>query len=141
MPPYASESAVRLRFQLTDETRTPPDLLAACLEEAHDIVTRFLGPDAPSSPPEPVVLAETLLAGAAAFRALQAACAQEHPRLTMGDQTIDDASRPRNLAGVADAAVELAWRLLEPYGPETPPRAPGDATTTQPILGEASLCP
>ncbi len=141
MPPYASESDVRLRFQLNDETRTPPDLVAACIEEAHDIVTRFLGSVAPASPPTPVVLAETLFAGAAVFRALEAASAQEHPRITIGDQTIDDASMRQRLAEVARTAVDLAWSLLAPYGPRIPARAPGDATATQPILGEVPPCP
>lgn len=141
MPPYASESDVRLRFQLTDEARTPSALIAACLDEAHDIVTRFLGAVAPDAPPTPVVLAETLFAGAAVFRALEAASAQEHSRITIGDQTIDDASMRRRLAEVARTAVEWAWSLLEPYGPQTPARVPGDATATQPLLGEVPPCP
>ena len=110
MAAFTTESAVRDKFQLTDTTLVPSALVTGSINDAHEIVLRFLDPvfDVPS-PDAEVVLGETLLSGAHLLRSLSSSEAFTQKRLTIGGQRIDVARRFEALNDAADSAEEQAW--------------------------------
>jgi len=134
---FTTEDDVRLRFQLNDEVEAPSSLVAACIDEAHGHILRFLDPqyDVPA-PPAALVVGETFLAGAGVLRALASKRAQAPTGVTVGGQRIDDSARFQSLAATAAAAVDQAWSFLEPYLVDRPVRIPIESTETVPVLGE-----
>ncbi|MDZ4861559.1 MAG: hypothetical protein SGI88_21510, partial [Candidatus Hydrogenedentes bacterium] len=132
------EASVRLRFQLNDPTLVPADLIAACIEDAHAEVERFLDADTETDPPdEALVTGETLLAGAYVFRAIAAKDAFAQRNVTIGGQRLEAGERFRALTAVAALTEKQAWFLLEPYLTEQPARLILDSTPTTPVIGEA----
>ncbi len=134
---FTSESAVRDKFQLTDTTLVPSGLVTGSVDDAHEIVLRFLDPafDVPS-PDAEVVLGETLLSGAHLLRSLASSEAFTQKRLTIGGQRIDVARRFEALNDAADSAEERAWHVLEPFVLARPAPKVADVTETTPIVEE-----
>ena len=134
---FTSESAVRDKFQLTDTTLVPSALVTGSIDDAHEIVLRFLDPvfDVPS-PDAEVVLGETLLSGAHLLRSLSSSEAFTQKRLTIGGQRIDVARRFEALNDAADSAEEQAWHVLEPFVLARPASKVVDVTQTTPIIEE-----
>ena len=137
MAAFTSESAVRDKFQLTDTTLVPSALVTGSIDDAHEIVLRFLDPvfDVPS-PDAEVVLGETLLSGAHLLRSLSSSEAFTQKRLTIGGQRIDVARRFEALNDAADSAEEQAWHVLEPFVLARPASKVADVTDTTPIIEE-----
>ena len=134
---FTSESAVRDKFQLTDTTLVSSALVTGSIDDAHEIVLRFLDPvfDVPS-PDAEVVLGETLLSGAHLLRSLASSEAFTQKRLTIGGQRIDVARRFEALNDAADSAEERAWYVLEPFVLARPASKVADVTDTTPIVEE-----
>ncbi len=134
---FSSESAVRDKFQLTDTTLVPSALVTGSIDDAHEIVLRFLDPvfDVPS-PDAEVVLGETFLSGAHLLRSLASSEAFTQKRLTIGGQRIDVARRFEALNDAADSAEEQAWHVLEPFVFARPASKVVDVTKTTPIIEE-----
>ena len=137
MAAFTSESAVRDKFQLTDTTLVPSALVTGSIDDAHEIVLRFLDPvfDV-QSPDAEVVLGETLLSGAHLLRSLASSEAFTQKRLTIGGQRIDVARRFDALNDAADSAEEQAWHVLEPFVLARPASKVADVTDTTPIIEE-----
>lgn len=137
MPPFATESSVRLRFQLSDTVAVPADLVVACIDDAHAELERFLEKTLDFDPPESaLVTGETLLAGAYIFRALAAKDAFQQRHVTIGGQRIEGGARFRALMAVAALTEKQAWYLLEPYLAADPVRIVLDTTPSTPVLGD-----
>jgi len=134
---FTSESAVRDKFQLTDTTLVPSALVTGSINDAHEIVLRFLDPvfDV-QSPDAEVILGETLLSGAHLLRSLASSEAFTAKRLTIGGQRIDVARRFEALNDAADSAEERAWYVLEPFVLARPASKVADVTDTTPIIEE-----
>ncbi len=138
MPNFATESDVRLRFQLNDAALVPEDLVGASIDDAHGEIERFLDADVDVDPPEQgLVTGETLLAGAYLYRALAAKDAFQQRHVTIGGQRIEEGERFRALMAVAALTEKQAWFLLEPYLTSQPVRLVIDCTDTTPVLGDA----
>ena len=137
MPVFSSESAVREKFQLTDTTLVPATLVTTNIDDAHEVVLRFLDPvyDVPS-PNLTVVLGETLLAGAHLLRSLASSEAFTQKRLTVGGQRLDVARRFEALTAAAGTAEEHACHVLEPFVLGRPATSVADVTETTPIVEE-----
>ncbi len=134
---FTSESAVRDKFQLTDTTLVPSALVTGSIDDAHEIVLRFLDPVFEvQSPDAEVVLGETLLSGANLLRSLASSEAFTQKRLTIGGQRIDVARRFEALNDAADSAEERAWYVLEPFVLARPAPKVADVTDTTPIVEE-----
>ena len=138
MPSFATESDVRLRFQLNDAALVPADLIGASIDDAHGEIERFLDADVDVDPPEHgLVTGETLLAGAYLYRALAAKDAFQQRHVTIGGQRIEEGERFRALMAVAALTEKQAWFLLEPYLTSQPVRLVIDCTDTTHVLGDA----
>lgn len=138
MPNFATESDVRLRFQLNDAALVSEDLIGASIDDAHGEIERFLDADVDVDPPEQgLVTGETLLAGAYLYRALAAKDAFQQRHVTIGGQRIEEGERFRALMAVAALTEKQAWFLLEPYLTSQPVRLVIDCTETTPVLGDA----
>ena len=137
MAVFTTESAVREKFQLTDTTLVPSALVTGSIDDAHELVLRFLDPvfDVPS-PVAEVVLGETLLSGAHLLRSLASSEAFNQKRVTIGGQRLDVARRFDALNDAADAAGEQAWHVLEPFVLARPAAKVVDVTKTTPIIEE-----
>ena len=137
MAVFTTESAVREKFQLTDTTLVTTALVTGSMDDAHELVLRFLDPifDVPS-PDAEVVLGETLLSGAHLLRSLASSEAFNQKRLTVGGQRIDVARRFEALNEAADSAGEQAWEVLEPFVFARPAAKAVDVTETTPIIEE-----
>ena len=134
---FTSESAVREKFQLTDTTLVPSTLVTTSMDDAHELVLRFLDPvyDVPS-PVAAVILGETLLAGAHLLRSLASSEAFSQKKLTIGGHKIDVAKRFEALTEAADVAEQQAWYVLEPYVLAVPGEDMVETTDTMPIIEE-----
>ncbi|MDX9976084.1 MAG: hypothetical protein RBU21_24110, partial [FCB group bacterium] len=120
-----------------DAANVPASLVAACIEDAHEQIRRFLDPRHDTEAPAgALVIGETFLAGAGVLRALAAKEAVDQKRLTIGGQRIEESQRFQTLTAAAATATDQAWTHLEPYLLERPVLAPVDATDTAPVLGE-----
>lgn len=133
---FTTESAVRLRFQLTDTTITPAALIEQCIDDAHERVLALLAPGIdPGAPPPLLSLGECLLAGACVLQALAAKDAAVQKQITIGGQRLEPGQRFGALLRAAAHAEDEAWETLGPFLiPAASP--PVLATTpTQPVLG------
>jgi hypothetical protein len=137
MANFTTESAVRMKFQLTNTTQVPSDLVTVGMDDAHTELLRFLHPDVDTvSPEDGLILGETLLAGAHVLRSLASSDAVEQKHLVVGGQRIEEGNRFQSLMTMAEQAARLAWETLEPYLLAGPPRSVGAVTITTPVLGE-----
>ena len=138
MANFASESDVRLRFQLNDTVLVGADLIGACMADAHAEIERFLDPEVDVDPPEQgLVTGETLLTGAYLYRALAAKDAFQQRHVSIGGQTVSEGERFRALMAVAALTEKQAWFLLEPYLTAQPVRMAIECTDSTPVIGEA----
>ncbi|NUM54368.1 MAG: hypothetical protein HUU46_12040 [Candidatus Hydrogenedentes bacterium] len=138
MPNFATESDVRLRFQLNDAALVPADLIEACIDDAHREIERFLDPEVDADPPDQeLVTGETLLAGAYLYRALAAKDAFCQRNVTIGGQRIEEGERFRALMAIAALTEKQAWFVLEPYLAAQPVRLVVECTESAPVLGDA----
>ena len=133
--PYATESDIRIRFQIYDTVMVPSDLVTTCLDEAHRELLRFLDPVYDETPTEaPIITGEVLLAGARVFRAVAAKDAMERQDLQIGSHRIRPSGRADALAAIAVIAEKDAWYLLEPYLLATPAHMMATVTHSTPIF-------
>lgn len=137
MANFATEAGVRLKFQLNDTTFAPSELVTASIDAAHLELVRRLNPEYDTTPAEDgVVLGETLLSGSHLLRSLASKDASEQKHVVIGGQRIEAGKRFSSLMAMALLAEEQAWRVIEPYLLDRPPRSPLDATDTVAVLGE-----
>ncbi|MFA6240988.1 MAG: hypothetical protein WC655_08670 [Candidatus Hydrogenedentales bacterium] len=137
MPAFTTESAVRLKFQISDSIIVSSDLVTASIDMAHEEILRVLAGDVDTQSPEnALVIGETLLAGARLFESLASQDAYSQKRITLGANHIEDGDRFRALTAAAALAEKQAWYLLEPYLHRRPFRTPLETTVTIPVLGE-----
>lgn len=137
MANFATESSVRLRFQLSDAVLVPTDLINASIDDAHTEVMRVLDPEFETDPlPAGLATGETLLAGAYLYRALASKDAFQQRNVTIGGQRIEDGERFRALTAIAALAEKQAWFVLAPYLAEQPGRVVLHASPSRPVLGE-----
>lgn len=138
MPNFATESDVRLRFQLNDTVLVPADLVGACIDDAHEEIVRYLDAEFDVEPTEAgLATGETLLAGAYLYRGLAAKDAFQQKNVTIGGQRIEDGERFRALMAIAALTEKQAWFVLEPYLTSLPARLVLDCSDTTPVLGES----
>jgi len=136
MSAFTTEAAVRLKFQLTDETAVPTSLVTSAIEDAHAELLRFLAPAYDVTVPEAgVASGETLLAGAHVFRALCGKDALERKRATVGGQRLETDGRFSALMSMASLAEEQAWYTLEPYLARRPALTGAATTDSRPVFG------
>lgn len=137
MSTFTTESRIRERFQLSDTTLVPPNLIAAAIDDAHTDLLRYLDPvhETPSLP-DALILGETLLAGAYLFRGIAARDAFEQKRIALGVHRIDSGPRFDALMALADATQAKAWNILEPFLKARPSQVLAAVTETVPVLGE-----
>ncbi|HQM47801.1 MAG TPA: hypothetical protein PLJ71_03890 [Candidatus Hydrogenedentes bacterium] len=136
MASFASETMVRLRFQLNDAASVPAELIQAGIDDAHAELLPLLDPAYGEEPyPEALVLGETLLAGAHVYCALAAKDAHDQKSVVVGGQRIEAGERFASLTAVAKTTRAAAWRLLAPFLRDHPPHAPAALTDTAPVLG------
>ena len=137
MAVFATESDVRLKFQLNDTTLVPSALVTASIEDAHAELLRFLDPAFnTASPDAALVMGETLLAGAHLFRSLASKDAFDQKAVAVGTQRIEAGQRFGALMAMASLTEQNAWYILEPYVLARPSLAPAGVTETTPVLGE-----
>lgn len=132
--PYATEAALRLKFQLTSTTDFPAAFLNDAIAQAHaELLPRLHTVPAPEDAPESLTIGEILLAGARVFQHLAARDAATLRTATIGGQRLDTAPRHAQLALSAARAEEHAWQLLHPHcnAPKTVKTLTTDST---PIL-------
>ncbi len=136
MANFATESAVRLKFQLEDTASASSELIEAAIGDAHTEILRFLDPEVDTvSPEDGLVLGETLLAGAHVFRSLAAQDAHRQKHVTVGQQRIEEGSRFDALTLLVTTLEAQAWYVLEPYVKGCSARKVGEATDTVAVLG------
>lgn len=120
MAAFTTEEAVRLKFRLEESDGATDALVAAGIAHAHhDVLTR-IRPEFAETPPDAVVIAETLLAGAATLRSLGARLALDRRETRLSGHQIETGRRFPALIETAAAAEAEAARLLAPYGPHGP---------------------
>jgi hypothetical protein len=137
MPNFATEAGVREKFQLTDTTLIPADWVTNAIDDAHTELLLALDPvHDTGSPPDALVLGETLLAGAHLLRSIASKHAFDQKRVSVGGNRIEEGRRFDALTVMADAAESRAWDILEPYLVPRPPRAVLVPSGSTPIFGE-----
>lgn len=136
MPPFTTESAVRLAAQVEDTSLATAELVEASLAEAHEVTLAAIDPAVDQEdPPAAVIQGETALAVATLFRGLAARDAVEQVQIQIGGQRIDAGQRFASLMSVARRFEKEGARLLEPYSLRPAALPPGGATETRPVLG------
>lgn len=115
MAAFTSEETVRLKFQLDDVPEATAALITASIEHAHGIVLERIREDCAETPPDPVIVAETLLAGAALLRSLSARLALDKREVRLAGHQLETGKRFPALLTVAIAAEEEALTLLTPW--------------------------
>ena len=137
MAAFSTEEAVRLRFQVSDAVSVPSALVTASIDDAHLAILERLDPGVDTqTPPEGLVLGETLLAGARLLRSLASKQAVSHKTLMVGGQRIDVGNRFVSLMALSKTGEQEAWDTLEPFL-EAPARSGGiGVTDSTPVLGQ-----
>ncbi|HEO70635.1 MAG TPA: hypothetical protein ENN80_05180 [Candidatus Hydrogenedentes bacterium] len=136
MATFATESDVRLKFQLNDAVLVTSDVIELSIGDAHQELLRFLDEAyAVGEPPYALVLGETLLAGTHLFRSLAAKEAFEQKHVRVGGQQLQEGARFASLNAVAALTEDEAWRVLAPYLAAFPPRSVAAVTASTPVLG------
>jgi len=115
MAAFTSEETVRLKFQLDNVAEATTALVGACIDNAHSMVLGRVREGYVESPPESVVIAETLLAGAALLRSLSARLALDKREVRLAGHQLETGKRFPALLAVAAAAEEEAFHLLTPW--------------------------
>lgn len=133
---FTTESLVRLKGQVEDTGKVSSALVLDAIEDSHTrIVARLMDSVDQQSPPDAVVLGETLLAVSAVLASLAAGQAAEGDRVVVGGQRVETGVHLSKLRREVAAYAEEAWLVLAPY--LKPVGRQGMVTTaTQPVLGE-----
>lgn len=136
MASFAVEAAVRRKFQLEDAAVVSAELVQASIDDAHLLLIARLDPEVDTvSPPDAVVLGETLLAGACLLASLASKDAAEQRELTIGGQRIGPGKRFASLMAMSSKAERRAWEALAPYLAAAPGETPARVTDSQAVLG------
>ncbi len=136
MATFTSESAVRLKFQVTDAASVPQDLVLKSIEDAHEEIVRCLDSVVDqASPEETLILGETLLAGAHLLKSLAAKDAVQQKEVMVGGQRVDTGKRYAALMALSKQSGEQAWEALRPYLREPSGVVEAAVTDTTPVLG------
>lgn len=137
MAVFTDETAVREKFQLTDTTLVASALVTRSIDDAHEVVLRFLDPVFDVATPDTgLVLGETLLAGANLLRSLASSEAFLQKRVAIGGQRVEMSRRFEAMMRAAESSEERAWDTLEPFLLARPSSKVGDVTQTTPIVEE-----
>jgi len=115
MAAFTSEETVRLKFQLDNAPEATTALIEASIAHAHGVVLERIREDCVEEPAEPVIVAETLLAGAALLRSLSARLALDKREVRLAGHQLETGKRFPALLTVAAAAEEEAFQLLTPW--------------------------
>lgn len=127
MAAFTTEETVRLKFQLDNVPEATTELVTASIDNAHSVVLERIREEYLEAPPESVVVAETLLAGAALLRSLSSRLALDKREVRLAGHQLETGKRFPALLAVATVAEEEALRLLTPW-------LRYDATTESPAL-------
>ena len=115
MAAFTTEEMLRVKFQLDNLTEVTTELVAASIEHAHSIVIERLREECLEEPPDAVIVAETLLAGAALLRSLSTRLALDRREVRLAGHQMETGKRFPALLAVATAAEEEALHLLTPW--------------------------
>jgi len=115
MAAFTTEEMLRVKFQLDNLAEVTTELVAASIEHAHSVVVGRVREECLEDPPEPVIVAETLLAGVALLRSLSARQALDRREVRLAGHQMETGKRFPALLAVATAAEEEALRLLTPW--------------------------
>lgn len=112
---FTNEMLVRQRglFRLFDEV--PSDLLARCINTAHERVLESTTGLDESDPPMAVVEAETDLTMAEVLRTLAVSRELDQPLFRTPDLSFEDSRQVRRLLELAGMEEWRAWSRLRPY--------------------------
>ncbi len=116
MANFTSEEAVRLKFRVEESDGATTALIEANIAHAHQGIVSRIRPEYIEAPPDAVIIAETLLAGAATLRSLSARLALDRRETRLAGHQIETGRRFPALMETAAAAEAEAARLLAPYG-------------------------
>ena len=137
MSAFATESLVRLKFQLTNTQEVSATLIEDAIAEAHEPIAARLTPGIDGlSPPVAVVIGETLLAGARTLRSLAAREAATQRNVIVGGQRVETGTRHAQLILCASLAEDQAWEMLAPFLAAPVNTHAIQTTDTTPILGD-----
>ena len=106
---------MRVKFQLDNLAEVTTELIEASIEHAHSVVIARIREEYLEAPPEPVVVAETLLAGAALLRSLSSRLALDKREARLAGHQLETGKRFPAILAVADAAEAEALELLKPW--------------------------
>ena len=115
MAAFTTEELLRVKFQLDNLAEVTTELIAASIEDAHTVVVGHLRDECLEEPPALVIVAETLLAGAALLRSLSARLALDRREVRLAGHQLETGKRFPALVAVAQTAEEEALRLLTPW--------------------------
>ena len=115
MAAFTTEETVRLKFQLDNVPEATTELITASIDNAHSVVLERIREEYLEDPPECVVVAETLLSGAALLRSLSSRLALDKREVCLAGHQLETGKRFPALLAVAAAAEEEALRLLAPW--------------------------
>ncbi|MCK5862587.1 MAG: hypothetical protein KAH38_08885 [Candidatus Hydrogenedentes bacterium] len=115
MAPFTTEEALRLKFQLDNLPEVTSALIETSINHAHSIVTTWVRETCLAEVPEPIVVAETLLAGAALLRSLSARMALDRREVRLAGHQLETGKRFPALIAVAQAAEKEALQLVTPW--------------------------
>lgn len=115
MAAFTTEETVRLKFQLDNVPEATTELVTASIDNAHSVVLERIREEYLEAPPESVVVAETLLAGAALLRSLSSRLALDKREVRLAGHQLETGKRFPALLAVTAAAEEEALRLLTPW--------------------------
>lgn len=137
MANFATESDVRLKFQLEDTTLVPSALVTESIDHAHAVILGRLDPQYDVQPPDTdLALGETLLSGSRLLQSLASKEAFDQKDVTIGGQRIASGKRFATLMAMASTAEAEAWRMLAPFLVDCPARTVIEVNETTPVLGE-----
>ena len=115
MSAYTTGKMLRVKFQLDSLAEVTSALIEASIKHAHGIVINRIREEYLDAPPEPVIVAETLLAGAALLRSLSARLALDRREARLAGHQLETGKRFPAMLAVAEAAEAEALELLKPW--------------------------
>lgn len=115
MAAFTTEELLRVKFQLDNLAEVTSELITTSIEDAHSIVVGRIREACLTELPESVIVAETLLAGAALLRSLSARLALDRREVRLAGHQLETGKRFPALVAVAAAAEKEAFELLTPW--------------------------
>lgn len=137
MANFATETDVRLKFQVEDTVLVTSALVTESIDHAHAIILGRLDPQFDVDPAAAgLVLGETLLSGSRLLQSLASKDAFDQKDISIGGQRVASGKRFAALMSMASTAEAEAWRLLSTFLLDVGARTVINVNDTTPVLGE-----